>query len=164
MKIYRLTSQQWLPVNIHDAWEFFSAPENLDRITPDDLSFEIKSGAGERTFAGQIITYKIKPLLNIPMTWVTEISQCVDKEYFIDEQRFGPYRFWHHLHRFIPENNGVKMEDVLHFALPGGWPGEFIASGFVGKKVKGIFEFRGKVLQETFPGAGEATTQMTTEK
>lgn len=159
MKMHRLISQQWLPVSIEEAWDFFSVPENLDRITPDDLSFEIQSGAGERTFSGQIITYRIRPIMNIPMTWVTEITHCVDGSYFIDEQRFGPYRFWHHLHRFSAHDGGVLMEDVLHFALPGGWPGEILATSFVRKKVFGIFDHRGRVLQNLFPGAKTAETK-----
>jgi ligand-binding SRPBCC domain-containing protein len=156
MKIFTLHSRQQLPVSLDEAWNFFSVPENLDRITPDDLSFEILSGSGERTFAGQLISYRIRPIMNIPMLWVTEITQCVDKQYFIDEQRFGPYRFWHHQHRFTENDQGVLMEDVLHFALPGGWAGELVASGFVRKKVDGIFEHRGKILQDIFPGASPA--------
>lgn len=156
MKLFQLTSSQYLPVSIDEAWSFFSVPENLDRITPDDLRFEIRSGASDGTFAGQIITYRIRPVLNIPMTWVTEITHCKDRSYFVDEQRFGPYRFWHHLHRFRGTENGVIMDDVLHFALPGGWAGEVVASSFVKKKVEGIFEHRGIVLQSLFPGAGVA--------
>lgn len=156
MKIYQLHSKQVLPVSREEAWRFFSIPENLDRITPDDLSFEIRSGSDEKTFAGQVITYRIRPILNIPMLWVTEISQCVDEHYFIDEQRFGPYRFWHHLHRFSTHDSGMLMEDVLHFALPGGWAGELVAGSFVQKKVSGIFEHRGRILQDIFPGASTA--------
>ena len=151
--MHRVTSAQWLPLSLDEAWEFFSAPENLDRITPDDLSFEILSGAGERTFAGQLITYKIRPLLNIPMTWVTEITQCVDKSYFIDEQRFGPYKFWHHQHRFKEHEGGVLMEDILHYALPGGVLGELFGGPMIHKKVKGIFEYRELELSKIFPGA-----------
>lgn len=159
MKIYQLKTHQILPVSLDEAWDFFSVPENLDRITPDDLSFEIRSGAVDRTYAGQLITYRIRPILNIPMLWVTEITQCVDRAYFIDEQRFGPYRFWHHQHKFRASDEGVVMEDELHFALPGGWAGELVASGFVKAKVDGIFTHRGKVLQELFPGASEATSE-----
>lgn len=153
MKLHRLTSQQWLPLSLDEAWNFFSVPENLDRITPDDMSFEILSGAGERTYAGQIIRYRIRPVLNIPMNWVTEITQCVDREYFIDEQRFGPYRFWHHMHRFKEQDGGVLMEDVLHYALPGGALGELFGGSFVHGKVRGIFSYREKELARIFPGA-----------
>lgn len=150
MKLHRLETEQWLPLSIQEAWDFFSIPENLDRITPPDMSFEILTGAGERTFAGQIIIYKIRPLLNIPMRWVTEITQSEEGEYFIDEQRFGPYRFWHHVHRFTEKDGGVLMEDTLHYALPFGILGE-IGGGFVHKKVRGIFEFREAELNRIFP-------------
>lgn len=153
MKLHRLTAKQWLPLSIEEAWEFFSIPENLDRITPDDMSFEILSGSGERTFSGQIISYSIRPIANIPVSWVTEISHCVDHEYFIDEQRFGPYRFWHHLHRFKQHEGGVLMEDVLHYALPGGIIGELLGGPVIHKKVRAIFSYREKELERIFPGA-----------
>ncbi|MCH2198730.1 MAG: SRPBCC family protein [Flavobacteriales bacterium] len=158
MKMHRLTTAQWLPISIEEAWTFFSMPENLDLITPDDMSFNILSGSGERTYAGQVITYKIAPVLNIPMSWVTEITQCVDKHYFIDEQRFGPYKFWHHLHRFKEQDGGVLMEDILHYALPGGALGELFGGPMIHKKVKGIFDYRGKKLAEVFPGAKDPFT------
>lgn len=135
-----------------EAWHFFSIPENLDRITPDDMSFRILSGGGQNTFAGHIICYSIKPLFGIPMQWVTEIAHEEEGVYFVDEQRFGPYRFWHHLHRFTPHDGGVLMEDVLHYALPFGWLGEALG-GFIHRKVKGIFSFREKTLNVLFPGA-----------
>ena len=109
MKIHRLESEQWLPISLQEAWDFFSVPGNLDRITPEDMSFEILSGEKEPTFAGQIITYRIRPFLGIPMNWVTEITQAVSGSHFIDEQRFGPYRFWHHLHRFSEKDGGCLL-------------------------------------------------------
>lgn len=118
MKLFRLIQQQQLPGSIETAWDFFSTPENLDKLTPPDMEFKILTGAGQRAFEGQIITYRIKPIFNIPMHWVTEITHLRELEYFVDEQRIGPYRFWHHLHRFTPKDNGVFMEDVLDYALP----------------------------------------------
>ncbi|MBT6163069.1 SRPBCC family protein [Flavobacteriales bacterium] len=150
MKIHRLESEQWLPISLQEAWDFFSVPGNLDRITPADMSFEIRSGANEPTFAGQIITYRIRPFLGIPMNWVTEITQAVAGSYFIDEQRFGPYRFWHHMHRFTESNGGVLMEDTLHYVLPGGFLGELFGAP-IHKKVKGIFSHREEILEEIFP-------------
>jgi len=149
MKLHRLETTQWLPLKLEAAWDFFSVPENLDRITPPDMSFEILSGHERRAFAGQIISYRIRPILNIPMNWVTEITQVKEGEYFIDEQRFGPYKFWHHVHRFTAQDGGVLMEDTLHYALPGGWIGE-LTGGFIHKKVRGIFEFREQELERIF--------------
>lgn len=150
MKIHRLEVQQKLPITLDEAWDFFSSPENLDLITPDDMRFQIISGADGKAYAGQLITYKIKPLLNIPMTWITEIIQCVDKKYFIDEQRFGPYKFWHHQHHFEETNDGVLMKDILHYVLPFGFIGEIMGSILLHKKVKNIFNYREQKLKEIF--------------
>jgi ligand-binding SRPBCC domain-containing protein len=116
------------------------------------MSFEILSGEKEPTFAGQIITYRIRPFLGIPMNWVTEITQAVSGSHFIDEQRFGPYRFWHHLHRFSEKDGGVLMEDVLHYALPGGFIGELFGAP-IHRKVNGIFSHRESILNDIFPAS-----------
>jgi ligand-binding SRPBCC domain-containing protein len=150
MKIHQLEVSQSLPISLDEAWDFFSSPKNLDLITPDDMSFQIISGADSKAYAGQLITYKIKPILNIPMNWVTEITQCVEGKYFIDEQRFGPYKFWHHQHHFEITNEGVLMKDILHYALPFGFLGEMMGNLFIHQKVKGIFSYREKKLNEIF--------------
>lgn len=150
MKIHLLEVSQELPVTLAEAWKFFSSPKNLDSITPDDMSFQILSGADTRAYAGQIITYKIRPILNIPMYWVTEITQCKELSYFIDEQRFGPYKFWHHQHHFTETKNGVLMKDILHYALPFGWLGELMGALFIHEKVNNIFRFREEKLNEIF--------------
>ncbi len=150
MKIHLLEVKQKLPINIDRAWEFFSSPQNLDTITPEDMKFQIISGADKKAFSGQIITYKIKPLLNISMLWVTEISQCVDGKYFIDEQRFGPYKFWHHQHHFEVTDDGVLITDILHYALPYRWLGEIMGKLFIHSKIKNIFTYREKKLNEIF--------------
>jgi ligand-binding SRPBCC domain-containing protein len=150
MKVYNLYRKQILKVTLEEAWDFFSTPKNLDEITPDDMSFQILEGSNESMFAGQIIRYKIKPVANIPLSWVTEITQCQPKKYFIDEQRFGPYKFWHHMHRFTEIEEGVLMEDILHYALPLGWLGGLVAGGFVENKVENIFTYRFEVLDKLF--------------
>ncbi len=101
-------------------------------------------------FAGMIIQYIIKPILRMPMRWVTEITHVEESKYFIDEQRFGPYKFWHHLHRFEERNGKLIMEDIVNYALPFGILGRIVNKLFVGKKVKEIFTHREKVLDELF--------------
>ena len=155
MKIHRLEIQQNIPAGIEVAWDFFSTPRNLNLITPDTMNFEIKSGAETGAYAGQVITYSIRPLLNFPMTWVTEITQCENRKYFIDEQRFGPYRFWHHQHHFVENKEGVSMTDILHYALPFGILGEALAGKIIHEKVKQIFNYREKKLNEIFQGTSE---------
>jgi ligand-binding SRPBCC domain-containing protein len=151
-RMHRLTTSLWLPLTREAAWEFFSVPENLGRITPPEMDFRIRSGGGMRTHAGQIIVYRVSPVAGIPTSWVTEISHVVEGEYFVDEQRFGPYAFWHHLHRFTPEDGGVRMDDVLHYRLPFGLLGALAGALFVHSKVRSIFAYRTEALQALFPG------------
>ncbi|MCG8309747.1 MAG: SRPBCC family protein [Cytophagales bacterium] len=150
MRIHQLTVRQNLPISLEEAWDFFSSPDNLNLITPEDMSFQIVSGVDKKTYAGQIISYKIKPVFNIPMNWVTEITHCVNHKYFIDEQRFGPYRFWHHQHHFKETESGILMKDILHYALPFGIFGELLGKLMIHEKVKNIFNYREQRLYEIF--------------
>ena len=150
MKIHLLQQEQRLPITMEEAWEFFSSPGNLDAITPDDLGFRITSLQQARMHEGQIITYQVKiaPLLWVP--WVTEIK-CLDEgRSFVDEQRFGPYKFWHHRHHFEAVEGGVLMTDVVHYGLPFGPLGELVHRLFVRRKLEWIFGFRKRVLTERF--------------
>ena len=150
MKIYRLESKQNLPISKKEAWEFLSSPKNLKTITPEYMSFDILSGADRPMFAGQIIQYIVTPLLGIKSKWVTEITHVVEGEYFVDEQRFGPYALWHHKH-FIKEiPGGVEMEDIIDYKVPMGILGQLVHPFIVKPKLDEIFEFRRKKLIERF--------------
>ncbi|MGZ8244580.1 SRPBCC family protein [Methylomagnum sp.] len=100
MKIYRLHRTQFLPINLEEAWSFFSTPRNLEEITPPFLNFEITSETPDDIYSGLIITYRIAAVAGVPMTWVTEIKHVEPLSRFVDEQRIGPFRFWYHEHRF----------------------------------------------------------------
>lgn len=151
MKIYQLKSSQILPVSLDKAWKFFSDPENLSKITPKWLNFEITSDLPNRMYAGMIISYKVRPIFNIPQTWVTEITHVNEPFYFVDEQRFGPYKIWHHEHIFteIPDV-GVEMQDIVTYAVPFGVLGRIANNLFVRNKVLEIFEYRKEVLNQMF--------------
>lgn len=136
---------------MEEAWAFFSDPCNLVKMTPESMNFRITSDLGDgRMYPGMIITYRVSPLAGIPMTWVTEITQVKEKEFFIDNQLKGPYKFWHHQHLFKPVPGGVEMTDILHYAVPYGFLGTFLERLFIRKKVEGIFEFREKTLKDYF--------------
>ena len=150
MKIYRLASKQNLPISKKEAWEFLSNPKNLKTITPEYMSFDILSVADRPMFAGQIIQYIVTPLLGIKTKWVTEITHVVEGEYFVDEQRFGPYALWHHKH-FIKEiPGGVEMEDIVDYKVPMGILGQLVHPFLVKPKLDEIFNFRRKKLIEMF--------------
>ncbi len=151
MKLYQLKTSQKLPISIQTAWEFFSNPTNLSKITPPWLNFEVRTKLPEKMYCGMIITYFVRPLLNIPQTWVTEITHVNQPNYFVDEQRFGPYKFWHHQHSFtITEDGGVIMDDIVSYVIPFGFLGRIINYFIVSKKVKEIFDYRKTVLEKMF--------------
>jgi ligand-binding SRPBCC domain-containing protein len=150
MKLHTLEQEQTLPITLDEAWEFFSSPANLDAITPDDLGFHITSPLAGKMFDGQIITYRVRIAPLIHVTWVTEIKCVEEGRAFVDEQRFGPYKFWHHRHEFEAAPGGVLMRDKVHYALPFGPFGAIAHALFVRRKLEWIFGFRRRLLVERF--------------
>jgi ligand-binding SRPBCC domain-containing protein len=133
------------------AWEFFSNPGNLKEITPAEMGFQVISNHhGNKMYAGQIIEYTVKPLLGIPLYWMTEITQVKEQEYFIDEQRFGPYSLWHHQHHFKTIEGGVEMTDIVHYKMPLWFLGDIANSLFVKNELKKIFAFRFEKASSVF--------------
>jgi len=157
MKIYALIRKQILPISLEEAWQFFSSPKSLARITPPTIGFEILdiSGDGQQVYAGQIIRYKIKIFPGVCVNWMTEITHVNKPHYFIDDQRFGPYALWHHQHHFRSVAGGIEMTDELNYALPFGIIGRLAHWIFVGKKVNDIFDYRSEALKRLFSKNGE---------
>jgi len=151
-KLYILETTQFLPIPLEAAWDFFSTPDNLRELTPDYLQMVISSRSGRKQiYSGQIICYRLKPLLGIPVSWVTEITHVEQHKYFVDEQRFGPYAFWHHAHFFREVQGGVEMHDLVHYKLPLGLLGRWANTLFVGRQLDEIFKYRKRVLDNKFP-------------
>lgn len=148
--IYSLETQQLLPISLDEAWSFFSSPGNLEKITPDDLSFEITSLDSENMYPGQLISYKIGIFPIIRSNWVTEITHVEPKKYFIDEQRFGPYKMWHHQHHFTEKNGQVLMVDKVEFKLPFVIIGKAMYPFLIKPKLKRIFTHRRQILDQLF--------------
>lgn len=149
--LYRLHRVQKLPVSLDKAWFFFSAPDNLSKITPEYMGFTVTSDQiDQKMYEGMIISYIVKPLFKIPLTWVTEITHVRAPYYFVDEQRFGPYSFWHHEHHFREIDGGVEMTDLLNYKLTMGLIGRSVNSLFVRKRVESIFDYRFRKLEKMF--------------
>ena len=146
--IYTLQVQQFLNMPLDKAWEFFSSPGNLARITPPHMGFHITSGTPAKMYPGQIITYRVSPVPGITVNWVTEITHVSKGSYFVDEQRFGPYRMWHHEHHFEPKDGGVLMTDRVSYKLPYGVFGRMAHFLFVRKQLEQIFAYRERFLGE----------------
>lgn len=150
-RTHSLKTVQKIPITVTEAWDFFSRPENLSRITPSHLDFRIMSEHhGASMYPGQIIEYKVRPLLGIPLYWMTEITHVADEQFFVDEQRFGPYALWHHQHHFKAIAGGTEMTDIVHYRLPLGWLGDLAHAFMVKEQVRGIFEYRFQAVSQLF--------------
>ncbi|MDA7979752.1 MAG: SRPBCC family protein [Pirellulales bacterium] len=149
MKVYTLKQIQRLPIDLDQAWEFFSNPRNLSKITPPALEFECLDEFDEMR-PGMMLMYRVRPLPGFRTTWVTEITHVDRPSLFVDEQRVGPYKLWHHQHRFREIPGGVEMEDEIHYALPFGWLGRIFHKPIVLSELRKIFAFRQKTLIEMF--------------
>jgi ligand-binding SRPBCC domain-containing protein len=150
--VYQKIFRQELPVSREIAWTFFSDPKNLAEITPRDMNFIMKGKMPlSKTYSGQIISYTVSPILKIPMTWVTEITHVQEPDYFVDVQRKGPFKMWHHQHHFKSLPSGhTEMTDILHYEIPLGWIGRIVNRIMVGKRVDQIFNYRSEVLKSFF--------------
>ncbi len=151
MQARSLKRVQVLPISLEKAWDFFSDPGNLATITPEGMGFHILSAdRPPRMYAGQLIEYRVSPLLGIPMYWMTEITHVVEGKYFVDEQRFGPYALWHHQHHFREVEGGVEMTDIVHYKIPFGILGSLADWLFVRKKLEAIFDYRFEKVGQMF--------------
>jgi ligand-binding SRPBCC domain-containing protein len=145
-KVYTLYSRQHIPASLSDVWKFFSDANNLLLLTPPHLNLKVTSDVSNKVYAGQVLLYKVKPVLGITLPWMTEIRHVQPLKYFVDEQRKGPYKLWHHQHHFKEIYGGVQMIDIVHYRLSFGWIGRLGNSLFVKKELKKIFAYRHQKL------------------
>jgi ligand-binding SRPBCC domain-containing protein len=151
MSTFYYTTEQFLDIEIHTAWDFFSSAKNLALITPPELDFKILTELnGEEIYEGMLINYTVKPLLGIPLRWETEICKVQKPLFFTDRQLKGPYKLWEHTHSYIPMNDGVMMKDEVKYQLPFGFLGDIAHAVIVRRKVENIFSFRREVLKSIF--------------
>ena len=151
MACSQIIRTQHLKTDIQTLWNFVSSPINLNEITPKDMQFQfISNNKNQKMYPGMIILYKVSPLFKIPLSWATEITHVKEKKFFVDEQRLGPYKIWHHEHHFEETEDGVLMKDIVTYAPPFGIIGSFANSLFIRRKVNQIFDYREKVLERIF--------------
>lgn len=152
--IHVLRHAQIIPASLEVCWAFFSDPRNLARITPPALDFQVLSTLPPAIYPGLMIEYRVRPLLGIPVTWLTEITHVEEPRRFVDEQRVGPYAIWHHEHSFTAQEDGrTEIRDVVHYVLPFGWLGNLAHPLLVAPQIAKIFAFRERAVAERF---GEA--------
>jgi len=148
--MYQLKRTQFVKTDLATCWNFFSSPNNLNKITPKEMGFDVLTEGAENMYEGLMIEYKVRPLLNIPLRWITEITHVKHQQYFVDEQRKGPYKIWHHEHHFREVEGGVEMTDIVSYELPFGILGKLVHPLLVKKKLDQIFSYRFKIVDELF--------------
>ncbi len=148
--MYQIKRTQFVKTDLATCWDFFSSPNNLQVITPDYMGFKVLTSVPDKMYEGLMIAYKVSPLMKIPLNWVTEIKYVHDAQFFVDEQRTGPYKMWHHEHHFKAVEGGVEMTDIVSYELPLGFLGRFAHWLFVRKQLEGIFDYRFKKVDELF--------------
>jgi ligand-binding SRPBCC domain-containing protein len=153
MALHQIRRVQVVPAAIGKCWEFFSDPRNLSKITPPGLDFRVTSDVPSAIRPGLLIEYRVRPLFGLALTWVSEITHVEKGRYFVDEQRIGPYRIWHHEHFFHELEDGrTEITDLVHYAPPFGWIGELFRPLLVVPALEKIFAFREKAVREQFGG------------
>jgi len=146
--VHYLHREQVIPEPIEKVWKYFCDPRNLNEITPPDMNFEIVKGGDREMFEGQLIEYRVEFIRGVRSLWLTEIAHVCDREYFVDEQRIGPYRFWYHEHIFERTSGSTKMTDRITYVVPFGFVGDVLNSLWIEKRLQTIFDFRrGKILE-----------------
>ena len=150
--LHKIESIQFIKSDLKTIWDFMSSPKNLVVITPDYMDFTIVNEVKEleQMYAGQIIEYTVSPVMRIKLKWVTEITHIENNHYFVDEQRFGPYSFWHHKHFIKQVEGGIEMMDIVHYKLPFGILGRVLNHLFVKKQLKQIFDYRHAKIEAIF--------------
>ena len=151
MAFFQLKKEQVVRASLNEVWDFISSPANLKEITPDHMGFDITSGGlPEKMYPGMIISYKVSPMLGIKLNWVTEITHVVHQNFFVDEQRIGPYKLWHHQHILEEKENGILMKDIVTYAPPFGVLGTMANQLFIKKQLEEIFDYRKKAVDRIF--------------
>lgn len=151
MPIFTFETKQEIPATMQEVWDFISSPKNLKLITPEHMGFDIMTNKlPSKMYPGMIIKYKVSPLWNIKTTWVTEITHMKEGEYFVDEQRIGPYKMWHHQHWITPIKDGVFMNDIINYQPPLGFLGLVANNLIIKQKLEEIFQYRSRKLKERF--------------
>ena len=151
MPYTQIIRKQIIKKDINDLWDFMSSPNNLEEITPKWMQFQITSNnVQKKMYPGMIISYKVTPFLSIAIKWVTEITHVKEKEFFVDEQRIGPYKIWHHEHRFEEKEEGILMTDTITYIPPFGLLGKVANYLFIKKRINQIFDYRYEMLAKLF--------------
>jgi len=149
-KIHEIFREQTLTVDLASAWDFISSPQNLDRITPDDMPFEIVSPLPDKMYEGLLIEYRVGIPLVGKQVWLTELKHIKEQHSFVDEQRIGPYKFWYHYHEITEVAQGVRFVDRVRYVMPFGPIGAIAHATWVQRQLSSVFDYRREAMEQIF--------------
>ncbi len=144
-----LHREQWVPASMPAVFSFFSDAGNLDRITPPWLHFKILEQSDPVLSIGTLIYYRLA-WYGIPIKWTSRIEEWRPPTRFVDVQLRGPYRRWHHTHKFEPRDGGTLISDTVRYEVPMGGVGDFFAGWMVRRDIERIFDHRAKQISVIF--------------
>ena len=148
--MYTLEREQVVNTSLAEAWSFLRDPSNLNKITPDDLDFQIITPIPSVMYNGLLIEYKIKIPLFGERQWIAEIKHIREFHSFVDEQRVGPYSFWYHYHELNEVEHGVRLIDRVYYKIPWSFAGRLLHVLVIKKTLNRIFDYRSKQLAKMF--------------
>ncbi|ASS50112.1 MAG: hypothetical protein A3D31_11120 [Candidatus Fluviicola riflensis] len=148
--MHQLKREQLVKTDLQTCWNFFASPKSLKLITPENMKIRVLTEQPDTIYEGLTISYKISPVLGIPLNWTTEIKTVKVNVLFVDEQLNGPYKIWRHEHHFKAVEGGVLVTDIVSYKLPLGFLGKFAHWLFVRKQLETVFEYRFKKVESLF--------------
>jgi ligand-binding SRPBCC domain-containing protein len=155
MTTYTLQRELWVPRPLPEVFDFFSRAENLERITPPWMHFRILTPPPIAMLPGTTIAYSLR-VRGIPLKWLSAIERWNPPHEFVDVQVKGPYRLWHHTHRFSEVKGGTSIVDTVRYALPMGVLGRLVHRVQVARDLEHIFDYRARQVQLIFPAQRDA--------
>ena len=149
MKTYALQRQQLIKRPLHEVFDFFSKPDNLGRLTPRSMGFQMLTPAPIEMRDGAVIDYAIR-LYGQDLRWTTLITLFDRPHKFVDVQLKGPYSFWHHTHTFTATEEGTIIADEVRYTMPFGILGRIAQYLVVRHQLERIFTFRQEQILALF--------------
>jgi ligand-binding SRPBCC domain-containing protein len=143
---YVLEREATVSCPLAQVFDFFSKPENLETLTPPWLHLRILTPRPIKIRQGATIAYQLR-VRGISVRWLTEIDVWRPPYEFVDVQLKGPYRLWHHTHRFEECEGGTRIVDIVRYALPFGSLGRLVHRLQVARDLAKIFDYREQRLR-----------------
>lgn len=151
MALHVFTHSQVVPAPLEECWRFFANPRNLARLIPPELEFTTASDAPTEIRPGLLLAHRVRLQFGFAVNWLTEITHVSPPDYFIDEQRLGPFRLWHHEHHFRAIDGAhTELRDLVQYVVPCGWLGELVHPWIVVPQLRHLWDFRENTIAEIF--------------